>query len=304
MAILQTIIPNESHALSRRLWLRGAKRLGLLAFDAEQINERAIDPDGAPPVLTEAEPPTLFGASLSRQRSATSPLTPSKPDPAAAGAVWEVSGITIPSASYWAFGRQSFALPERLAALPERRKHYKLSIIFTKPVLRPAQRTAHGQAFLEYSKWEIARLITEALPKFEVTYLVQDGGETESWEHYDVILRSRKPELVHFLTGATADEQMALAKESDAVLTDHVELGAAVLGHGRRAVVLGGAEGQPQGALQAGSNFLPEWSFDRSTLDKLIHPLPKGKPVAPEYLTALQNTVSQELASGSRWFEA
>jgi len=306
MGTLQTILPKEAQTLSRRLWLRGAKRLGLLAFDAEQINERAADEEE---VLPPAEPaegegtgPTLFGASLYRPAPTISPFTPTRSTKGPRGTEGPTrGGIKLPTASCWAFGRQSFAIPERLQNAPQRAKRFRLSLIFTRPILAPTQRTAHGQAYLDFVKWEIARLITEAIPKYEVSYLIQDSADNEAWEHYDVILRSRKPELVNFLTGATADEQMALAMGSDAVLTDHYELGAAVWGHGRRSAVLG-VDGSHQ--AHASGHFLPEWSFDRGALDQLIHPYPKGKPATPDSLEALQLTVTQELASGCRWFEA
>jgi hypothetical protein len=304
MGTLQTIVPKDTPALSRRLWLRGAKRLGLLAFDAEQINERAAGADEVAPVADADCAPTLFGASLYRAGAGTSPLTPPKsPKDAVVTARPSHGGVVLPTASYWAFGRQQFDSPDRLQALPPRGKNFKLSLIFTRPILPPSLRNAHGQAFLEYTKWEIARLINEAISKYEVTYLIEATARNETWEHYDVILRSRKPELVNFLTAATPDEQIALAMDSDAVLTDHHELGAAVWGHGRRSLVLGGGWPPPGGA-PSGANVLSEWSLDRGALERLVAPLPKGKPGTPDDLAALQTTVTQELAAGSRWFEA
>lgn len=303
---LQTIVPKDTQALSRRLWLRGAKRLGLLAFDAEQIDERAASVDEVVPAAGAECAPTLFGASLYRSGVGTSPLTPPKSTKdAAATAVDRPSrgGLALPTASYWAFGRQSFEVPSRLQALPQRAKNFRLSVIFTRPILPPSLRTAHGQAFLEFTKWEIARLITEAIPKYEVTYLVESSDKAETWEHYDVVLRSRKPELVSFLTGASPDEQIALATDSDAVLTDHHELGAAVWGHGRRSLVLGGGWPSP-GFAPTGANVLTEWSLDRGALERLVTPPPKGKPATPHPLQALQDTVTEEFAAGRRWFEA
>lgn len=306
---LQTIVPKDTQALSRRLWLRGAKRLGLLAFEAEQIDERSASVEDVVPTADPESAPTLFGASLYRAGAGTSPLTPPRPakeagKEAAAGVERPTrGGLALPTASYWAFGRQSFEVPTRLQALPQRAKPFKLSVIFTRPILPPSLRTAHGQAFLEFTKWEIARVITEAVSKYEVTYLVETAEKAETWEHYDIVLRSRKPELVNFLTGASPDEQIALAMESDAVLTDHHELGAAVWGHGRRSLVLGGGWPSP-GNSPAGANVLTEWSLDRGALERLVSPLPKGKPVTPVHLQALQATVTEEFAAGCRWFEA
>jgi hypothetical protein len=304
MGTLQTIVPKETPALSRRLWLRGAKRLGLLAFDADQISERAASVNEVVPAADVECVPTLFGASLYRSGAGISPLTPPKSaKDVVSGARPSHGGVVLPTASYWAFGRQQFDSPDRLQALPQRAKSFKLSLIFTRPILPPSQRTAHGQAFLEFTKWELARLITEAIPKYEVTYLIEASAQNETWEHYDVILRSRKPELVNFLTSATPDEQIALAMDSDAVLTDHHELGAAVWGHGRRSLVLGGGW-PPPGVAPSGANVLSEWSLDRGAMERLISPPPKGKPSTPDDLAALQTTVTQELAAGSRWFEA
>lgn len=306
MATLQTIVPKDTQALSRRLWLRGAKRLGLLAFDAEQINERAASADEVAPSADVECAPTLFGASLYRSGVGTSPLTPPKSakEAAAIGVRRPTrGGVALPTASYWAFGRQSFEVPARLQALPQRAKPFKLSVIFTRPILPPSLRTAHGQAFLEFTKWEIARLITDAVAKHEVTYLVEASDKAEVWEHYDIVLRSRKPELVNFLTGASPDEQIALAMDSDAVLTDHHELGAAVWGHGRRSLVLGGGWPSP-GHSPSGADVLAEWSLDRGALERLVSPPPKGKPATPDHLQSLQATVTEEFAAGCRWFEA
>lgn len=296
--------PESGSAFSSRLWRKGAKRLVRAYWGNDvRLQECAIPLAAREDTVIQAIDAGLsvvLADSLFAHPMQGSFLTPKVSELAELPSLTnlslpsDVDRAIEPSLAYWAFPHPP-SPPESLqAATGVKGKPFRTSVVLSTNLLPPTKRNARQHAYVELMKWDLAEVLDDLVVRHVVLLSHGEPPAKDDWDLYDLVLRSRKPELVRMLPNASIEDQYAIAMGCHQVITDYPELAAAALNLGRRVLLLGAERDHPCIASLSSPNLMlvPPSSTLPGEVQQFLS-VPKAPPHVRSTTVESMNTAAQ-----------